>query len=104
MCQKPKEDVQQFLLRSMDARNRVIFASKEADTDFSYGGSLIQGTFLKALETGFRDEHLNKLSLTEKLSARNAKVSSVEGAKGKTARDILRSQGKTGPPCRNKGD
>ena len=116
MCQKPKESVQQFLLRIMDARNKVVFDSKEADTDFNYGSQLIQNTFLKALETGIRDEYLttslrpilrkdgvsdeelmrsinelasqktereNKLGLTERLSAKNAKVSSVEGAKGK---------------------
>ena len=58
MCQKPKESVQQFLLRIMDARNKVVFASKEADTDFIYGSQLIQNTFLKALETGIRDEYL----------------------------------------------
>jgi hypothetical protein len=116
MCQKPKESVQQFLLRIMDARNKVVFAGKEADTDFNYGSQLIQNTFLKAFETGIRDEYLitslrpilrkdgvsdeelmrsinelasqktereNKLGLTERLSAKNAKVSSVEGAKGK---------------------
>ena len=58
MCQKPKESVQQFLLRIMDARNKVVFASKEADTDFNYCCQLIQNTFLKALETGIRDEYL----------------------------------------------
>jgi hypothetical protein len=42
----------------MDARNKVVFASKEADTDFNYGSHLIQNTFLKALETGIRDEYL----------------------------------------------
>jgi hypothetical protein len=36
MCQKRKESVQQFLLRIMDARNKVVFDSKEADTDFNY--------------------------------------------------------------------
>ncbi|CAB4038893.1 Hypothetical predicted protein [Paramuricea clavata] len=100
----------------MDARNKVVFASKEAHTDFNYGSQLIQNTFLKALETGIRDEYLttslrpilrndgvsdeelmrsinelasqktereNKLGLTERLYAKSAKVSSVEGAKGK---------------------
>ena len=119
MCQKPKESVQQFLLRIMDARNKVIFASKEADTDFSYGSELVQNTFLKALETGIRDEYLttslrpilrkdsvsdeelmqsiselasqktereNKLGQSERLFARNAKVSAIEGEKGKTAK------------------
>lgn len=53
-CQKPKENVQQFLLRVLDARNKVIFASKEADCDLNYGNQLIQKTFLKALETALR--------------------------------------------------
>ena len=37
MCQTPKESMQQFLLRIMDARNKVVFTSKEADADFKYG-------------------------------------------------------------------
>ena len=41
MCQKPKQSVQLFLLRNMDARNKVVFANKEANTNFSYGSQLI---------------------------------------------------------------
>ena len=35
-CQTPKETAQQFLLRSLDLRNKVIFASQEADCEVSY--------------------------------------------------------------------
>ncbi|KAK3700933.1 hypothetical protein QZH41_000337 [Actinostola sp. cb2023] len=53
-----KESPQQFLMRALDMRNKVIFASQEADCDFNYGLKLIQNTFLKSFETGLRDDIL----------------------------------------------
>ncbi|KAK3707802.1 hypothetical protein QZH41_002538 [Actinostola sp. cb2023] len=35
--QDAKESPQQFLMRALDMRNKVIFASQEADCDFNYG-------------------------------------------------------------------
>lgn len=40
----------------MNAKNKVMSACKEADTDFSYGRQIIQSTFRKALETEIRDK------------------------------------------------
>ena len=57
-CQNPKETPQQFLLRALDIRNRVIFSSQEDDCEFNYGIPLIQNTFLKSFETGLRDDIL----------------------------------------------
>ncbi|KAK3720024.1 hypothetical protein QZH41_005169 [Actinostola sp. cb2023] len=56
--QDAKESPQQFLMRALDMRNKVIFASQEADCDFNYGLKLIQNTFLKSFETGLRDDIL----------------------------------------------
>ena len=56
-CQQPKESIQQFLLRLLDFRNKVIFASQE-ESQFEYSLKLVQNTFLKSLETGLRDEGL----------------------------------------------
>ncbi|KAK3727235.1 hypothetical protein QZH41_006995, partial [Actinostola sp. cb2023] len=53
-----KESPQQFLMRALDMRNKVIFVSQEADCDFNYGLKLIQNTFLKSFETGLRDDIL----------------------------------------------
>ena len=49
---------QQFLLRALDLRNKVNFASKESDCEFNYGASLIQKTFVKSFETGLHDDIL----------------------------------------------
>ncbi|KAK3707805.1 hypothetical protein QZH41_011971 [Actinostola sp. cb2023] len=37
VAQDAKESPQQFLMRALDMRNKVIFASQEADCDFNYG-------------------------------------------------------------------
>jgi hypothetical protein len=56
--QQPKETAQQFLLRSLDLRNKVGFASKESDCEVRYDESLIHKTFIKSFETGLRDDVL----------------------------------------------
>ena len=58
VCQQSSESPQQFLLRALDLRNKVNFASKENDCEFNYGPSLIQKTFIKSFETGLRDDIL----------------------------------------------
>ena len=57
-CQQPKESAQQFLLRLLDSRNKVLFASQEEGSQFEYSQKLVQNTFIKSLETGLRDETL----------------------------------------------
>ena len=57
-CQQPKESAQQFLLRLLDFRNKVIFASQEEESQFEYSLKLVQNTFLKSLKTDLRDEGL----------------------------------------------
>ncbi|CAB3994233.1 Retrovirus-related Pol poly from transposon [Paramuricea clavata] len=54
----PKVSAQQFLLRSLDLRNKVGFASKESDCEVRYDESLIHKTFIKSFETGLRDDVL----------------------------------------------
>ena len=58
VCQQGSESPQQFLLRALDLRNKVNFASQESDCEFNYGASLIQKTFVKSFETGLRDDIL----------------------------------------------
>ena len=58
VCQQSNESPQQFLLRALDLRNKVNFASQESDCEFNYGLSLIQKTFAKSFETGLRDDIL----------------------------------------------
>ena len=56
--QEPKETAQQFLLRLLDALNRVFFASKEERAESEYSSQLVENSFLKAFESGLRDENL----------------------------------------------
>jgi hypothetical protein len=56
--QQPKETAQQFLLRALDLRNKVGFASKESECEVQYDEPLIQKTFMKPFETGPRDDIL----------------------------------------------
>ena len=56
--QDTKETAQQFLLRLLDARNRVLFASKEERVEAEYSTQLVEKSFLKAFESGLRDENL----------------------------------------------
>ena len=58
MSQQPKESAQQFLLRLLDSRNKVLFASQEEGSQFEYSQKLVQNTFIKSLETGLQDEAL----------------------------------------------
>ena len=54
ITQEPKEDPQSFLIRALTTRQKIIFASKEAEA--TYDESSVQGLFLHALETGLIDE------------------------------------------------
>ena len=56
ITQEPKEDPQSFLIRALTIRQKIIFASKEADSNITYDESSVQGLFLHALETGLIDE------------------------------------------------
>ena len=56
--QHPNETAQQFLLRALDLRNKVGFASKESDCEVHYDEPLIQNIFMKSFETGLRDDIL----------------------------------------------
>ena len=51
-CQQSKESAQQFLLRLLDSRNKILFASQEEGSQFEYSQKLVQNTFIKSLETG----------------------------------------------------
>ena len=56
--QTQKETTQQFLLRALDACNKVSFATQEEKSNNEYPTQLVQNTFLKTVEMGLRDESL----------------------------------------------
>ena len=56
IVQSPEESPQSFLIRALDLRQKVLFASKEAGVKIKYDESLVQGLFLHSLETGHHHE------------------------------------------------
>jgi hypothetical protein len=52
IVQSPEESPQSFLIRALDLRQKVLFASKKAGVKIKYDASLVQGLFLHSLETG----------------------------------------------------
>ena len=65
--QEPKETAQQFLLRLLDARNRIFFASKGERAESEYSSQLVENSFLKAKSI---DLHPNDRLLVRNLSER----------------------------------
>ena len=62
MCQSPKETPQDFLIRALDLRQQVLFASQAEGGTVKYESSLVHPLFLHAVETGLQDESVrNKL-------------------------------------------
>ena len=58
MCQGPKESPLSFLFRALDMHQKILFASQEARSGLSYNPELVQGMFLRCLETGFQDDNI----------------------------------------------
>ena len=58
MCQGPKESPLSFIFRALDMCQKILFASQEAGSGLSYNPELVQGMFLRCLETGFQDDNI----------------------------------------------
>ena len=56
LVQEPQENPQSFLIRALDTRQKILFASQEVDTHLKYDLRLVQGMFLHAIDTGLQDE------------------------------------------------
>ena len=54
--QDQKESAQDFLLRMLALRQKILFASQEADATFKYDATLVQGMFLHSLLTGLTSD------------------------------------------------
>ena len=104
VCQGAKERPEIFLLRALDLRQKILFATQEADTNLKYDPSLIQGLFLRTIETGLRDDNIlmklrpilqNALISDEELFHQVSSISSAETERqarlGKTAKGFQAS-------------
>ena len=46
LVQEPQESPQSLLIRALDTRQKILFASQELDTQLKYDPKLVQGMFL----------------------------------------------------------
>lgn len=58
LCQGPKESPQAFLIRALDLRQKILFASDEDQNVLKYDKEHIQKLFLRTVETGLQDESI----------------------------------------------
>ena len=54
--QQPKEKPQEFLIRLLDLKQKVLFASQEADSDLKYDPTLVHGMFVHSFSLGLKNE------------------------------------------------
>ena len=58
LCQGPKESPQAFLIRALDLRQKILFASDEDQNVPKYDKEHVQKLFLRTVETGLQDESI----------------------------------------------
>ena len=76
MSQKPDEDAQNFLMRALTIRQSILV---NADDDMGYDPLLVQKMFLKAVESGLREEsknrpHLQNLAISDEELCEQMKI------------------------------
>ena len=60
LCQGPKEAPQAFLIRALDLRQKILFASDEENV-LKYDKEHVQKLFLPTVETGLQDKSIHKV-------------------------------------------
>ncbi len=56
--QRPRETPQSFLIRALDLRQKILFASQEDDSGLKYDPALVQNMFLHTVLTGLQNDHI----------------------------------------------
>ena len=54
-AQDAKETSSEFLMRSMDLRNKILFGSQESSDELKYSPDLVHKLFARTVQTGLRD-------------------------------------------------
>lgn len=57
-CQGNKETPQSFLMRVLDLRQKILFASQEAESGLKYDPGLVQSMFLHTVLTGLQSDSI----------------------------------------------
>lgn len=58
LCQAAKESPQEFLIRAMNLRQQITFASQATDSSVKYEAPLVQSLFIHVVETGLQQESI----------------------------------------------
>ena len=56
--QQPKEKPQEFLIRLLDLKQKILFASQETDSDLKYDPTLVHGMFVHSFSLGLQSENI----------------------------------------------
>ena len=92
LAQDPKESAQAFLLKALDLRQRVVFASQEAELGLWYDKTPLHNMFRHTILTGLRNDsikaelrpHLEDPKITDEvLFGKLNKCSSLEAERRK---------------------
>ena len=56
--QQPKEKPQEFLIRLLDFKQKVLFVSEETDSELKYDPTLVQGMSVHSFSLGLQNENI----------------------------------------------
>ena len=56
--QQPKEKQQEFLIRLLDLKQKVLFASLESDSELKYDPWLVHGMFVHSFSLGLQNKNI----------------------------------------------
>ena len=56
--QQPKEKPQEFLIRLLDLKQKILFASQETDSELKYDPTLVRGMFVHSFSLGLQNENI----------------------------------------------
>ena len=56
--QQPKEKPQEFLIRLLDLKQKILFASQETGSELNYDPILVHGMFVHSFSLGLRNENM----------------------------------------------
>ena len=73
--QQPKEKPLEFLIRLLDLKQKVLFASQESDSELKYDPTLVHGMFVHSFSLGLQNENI-KMEMKPHLEKKT--VSDVE--------------------------
>ena len=59
-CPAAKEKSQEFLIRLLDMKQKVLFASQETDSELKYDPTFVHGMFVHSVSLGLQNENREK--------------------------------------------